>query len=506
MSDICDQNVPYDDFDNRLNQQMRPPDGQRLDFHCLRFADVFKLEDYEKLESGLDHLYSENIKSSRHYVRQEQERYKEFLSNAKKAFISGGWANIRGFVSKAFAESHGYKLIDGCVRELPPGVSSLSFSLFHLLPSMIVVVSHVYYDDSISVQLSDLLLERCSERIEKQADSITHIPVSIVKAEKIGAFINNQQDLSETFFANYCAGEFLSGDKKDIGCKCPSIKLYSLQDIPFMPVNKLNDWLKEHAHFVQLIGDYPIPLTTYQFNNRYLLFERNRFINNDMAIDICLLTSESLFKAPKCHQMYGSVAAAIKYSDETGFDNFLSLLAINQLLLATVGVAIKHRNRLDKYNINPNSNLESRAKQYTDIYSVKVTVNDDYFDFLRFHQELEYITSIEAEQRLYREMATFELLENEYNQPDFARGMVSNMRRIASLLDKTFALINTRYFDLFESVSSLSNFTFADSANKYQTILSRLTWALIILTVAMVVIMIMQLIKEPAIVIPALFP
>jgi hypothetical protein len=496
MTDISHKSDPHDDFDNRLNQQMRPPEGQRLDFHCLRFAEVFKLEDYGKLEAGLDRLYSENIKSSRFYVRQEQERYKEFLSNSKKAFMSGGWANIRGFVSRTFAEAHGYRIMDSCVRELPPGVSSLSFFVSHMLPSMIVVVTRAIYDDSVSAQLNELLLEQCSERIEKKTDSEMHIPVSVVKAEKIGTFINHQQDLVETFLANYCTGEFLSDDKRDNGCKCPSIKLYSLQDIPFTPVDKLTDWLKVYGHFIQLFGDWPISFSTYQFANEYLLFERGIFKRGERPVDICVLTSESLFKAPEVHQMYGSVAAAIKYRYETGFDNFLSLLAIDQLLQVSIGVAIKHRNRLDEYSIDSDSSLESKAKQYNNIYNAKIVVNDDYFDFLRFHQELEYITSAEAERWLLKETANFELLENLYNQPDFARSLVSNMRHLASLLDKTFALLNTRYSDLFESVSSLSNFAVADSANRYQKKLSILTWALFILTVVIVVLMIVQFIAK----------
>jgi len=479
MSDISEQAILHNDYNIRLNQQMLPPDGQHVTLHCLRFAEAFKLEDYEKLKTGLDRLYDESDRPDGYWATEDRENYKEFLSLSKRAFLPGGWLNLSGFVSRSFAESNKKAPIMACVRELPQGVSSLRFCLFRMMPSMIVLVARIDPDEYISNSLNEIMLEQFEERSEKHSTGIRHISVTIVKGERIDTWIGNQQYASEAFIAKYFSGEFLSRDEKDIQCKCPSIKLYSLQDIPFTPATKLTDWLDVYKHFVQLIGE---PFITYQFDNQYLMFEHSRFQKGDRPTDIRILTSESLFKAPEAHQMYGSIIGAIRYGHENAFDNFLALLAIDQVLRARIKLAIKHRNKLDEYCIDSNNSLDSKREQYSNIYNAKKVVSGDYYDFLRFRQELEYITSAEAEPWLYREAPSFEPLDNQHKRPDFVRGLVSNMRHLVSLLDGSFALLNTRYSDLFESVSSLSNFAVADSAYQYQKQLSILTWVLIILT------------------------
>ena len=224
------------------------------------------------------------------------------------------------------------------------------------------------------------------------------------------------------------------------------------------------------------------------------MFEHNKFWEGGRPRDICILTSESLFKPPEAHYIYGSIADTIRYEYENSFNYFLNLLAIDQVLRAHIGLAIKHRSKLDDYNIDSKSSLENKRKQYSSIYDAKNVVSGDHYDFLRFRQELEYITSAEVEWQLYGEAPTFKLLDNQHKQPDFVRSLVSDMRHLASLLDGFFALLNSRYSTLFESVSSLSNFAVADSTYRYQKQLSILTWALIILTVVMVVLTVVMVV------------
>lgn len=133
----------------------------------MRFAEVIKLEDYDKLEEGLSRLYTETSDRWQGFgIYSEQNNYRSFITKSKAAFLTGGWVNLQGFVSKAFAESHKSGVITRPVRELPQGVSSLSLFIRQIIPSMIVVVVLVDYEESISDSLNAILTEYYTERIE----------------------------------------------------------------------------------------------------------------------------------------------------------------------------------------------------------------------------------------------------------------------------------------------------------------------------------------------------
>jgi|SRR4030042_6807212 len=125
----------------------------------------------------------------------------------------------------------------------------------------------------------------------------------------------------------------------------------------------------------------------------------------------------------------------------------------------------------------------------------KTAINNDYFEFVRLRQELEYITSPQMEKWLYEDTAEFELLENTKNLPHYAKEMVSNINFLASSIGKEYSLLNERYSDLFETLNTQSSFVLNESNAKYQKTISRLTWAIVVLTVVMTVAIIVQCIK-----------
>jgi hypothetical protein len=83
-------------FDERLNRQTKPPCGQRLNLHSLRFAEVIKISEADNLKSGLDRLYEEVIpvKNATKYISDQQDNYRNFIVRARKAFLSGGYVRI----------------------------------------------------------------------------------------------------------------------------------------------------------------------------------------------------------------------------------------------------------------------------------------------------------------------------------------------------------------------------------------------------------------------------
>jgi len=483
-------------FEERLNRETRPPDRQRLILHSLRFAEVIKLEDYDKLEKGLDRLYAEASDRWQGFeIYNQQKNYRNFIANSKRAFLSGGWANLHGFVSTSFAESHKAGVITRPVRELPQGVSSLSLFIRQIIPSMIVIVVLVDYEESISDSLNAILTEYYTERIEKYEHHESHVLPDKVKTEKVQEFLAGLQNAAEFFVSQYFTGVFLSAETKDILYKCPSIKLYSLQNIPFTPVESLVSWISDHRHFVDVLGYTSVPSWTYQCDNEYLLFERSISRTQETPMSLALLSSESLFEAPEAHNMYGTAISALKYKHQTAFDNLLQLVAFNHLMHIHSRRLIDYRNKLNDYKIDIKSDFNNLKKQYNTLYEAKVTIYNDYFDFIKLNQELEEVTSAEAEQYLYRDTAEFELLENPKELLNFSKTLVSNIKFISSTLSKEYSLLKERYSDLFESVNTQSNFALADSNNKYQRQLFYLTRALVALTIVMVVTVIMQIIR-----------
>jgi hypothetical protein len=478
--------------EERLDRETRPPNGQRLILHSLRFAEVIRVDDYEKLEKGLDLLHEGVIKNLS-TIPIEQTHYRHYISEARKAFFSSGWVNLQGFVSKEYADSIKKGIITSPVRELPSGIECISFFLSQILSSSIVVVVHIEYQNTISDSLNELFTKKYSERIEAlQHGGTMRTPPERIKEETTRNFFFKLQGEAESFIGNYFKGVFLSDTSKETQARCPSVKLFSLQDIPFTSKETLISWITENRRFIDTFGYLSVPDLIYQFNNEYLLFNYQIREHRENPICLSLLSSESLFSAPEAHQMYGTPLYALKYKYDSGFNNLISLLAYNSFLLWHSRKAIYYRNNLSKIDISIKGDLKN---QYDSICNAKSAINDDYFDFLRLNKELEYITSPEHEKWLLRETAEFELLVNPKNLPHYAKEMVSNIDFLVSNIGKEYSLLNERYSDLFETINTKSNFILNESNAKYQKIISRLTWAVVIFSTITTAAIIAQFIR-----------
>jgi len=359
-----DSSTSKETVEERLSRETRPPNGQRLILHSLRFAEVVKANDYEKLEKGLNLLYQETLKHRNGFsFSSEQKNYRNFIAGARKALLSSRWVNLQGFVSKTFADAHKQGIITSPVRELPSGVESLRFFMCQIIPSSIVIIMHVQFDSTITDSLNSLFTTKYSERIEKSEHSIMHIPPQRVKDETIRNFFLEQQRTSESFISKYFTGVFISEKTGDTQIKCPSIKLFSLQNMPFTSTQTLITWIKEHGNFLETLGYLAIPFLIYQFNNEYLLFRHHVYERREDPIDLSLLSSESLFTAPEAHQMYGTATLAIEYKHDMAFNNIMPIIAFNCLLLWHSRRAISYRNNLDSFSANIKGDLRKKMIQ-----------------------------------------------------------------------------------------------------------------------------------------------
>jgi hypothetical protein len=494
MPDRTNKDEHKEDSEERLNRQTKPPNGQRLNLHSLRFAEIIKISEAENLKSGLDHLYEEIIpvKNAIKYISDQQDNYRNFIIKSRKSFLSGGYAYIQGFTSKAYADLNKSGFITRPVRELPVGVNSLSFLLCQMMPSSIIVVIHVEFDDSTSNSLSELFNANYTERTEKHENGTTSIFYpDTLKSLAVQDFLSQLQFVSESFISQYFSGIFLS-ETTTVQTKCPSLKLFSLQDIPFSPREALIKWMQDNRFFIDMLGYAAVPSWTYQFNNEYLLFRDEAYQRKEKPMYLSLLTSESLFTTPASYEGYGTPMWAVKHKNSYGFDALMPLLAINYFLLWHSRRLLTHRNTLDNNEATTETDLR---KQYDSTYKAKTKINNDHFDFVRLRQELENITSERFEPRLYRETPMFEIVENPKNHSHFAKEMVTTINFISNNLAKEYALLNERYSDLFETMNTQSNFILNESNTKYQRTISRLTWAIVVLTVVMVVAVIVQIVK-----------
>ena len=121
-------------FEQRLNRETRPPNGQRLNLHSLRFAEVIKMSEAENAQKGFDRLFEEQlpVKNAVNFTS-DKDTYRKFIAQSRKAFLSMRYAYIQGFASKAYADLHKEGIITRPVRELPTGIDSLNFFLCQMI-------------------------------------------------------------------------------------------------------------------------------------------------------------------------------------------------------------------------------------------------------------------------------------------------------------------------------------------------------------------------------------
>ncbi len=488
-----DSNDNKETFEERLNRRTKPPNGQRLNLHSLRFAEVIKISEAENLKNGLDCLYKEIIpvKNATKYTSDQQDNYRNFIARSRKAFLSSGYAYLQGFTSKAYADLNKSGFITRPVRELPVGVNSLGFLLWQMIPSSIIVVTQIEYDDSVSDSLNELFNANYAERTEKHENGTTSIfHPDRLKSIAVQNFLSGLQFVSESFISQYFSGILLS-EETDLQTKCPSLKLFSLQDIPFSPREALIKWMQDNRHFIDTIGYAAVPSWTYQFNNEYLLFRDEAYQQKGKPMYLSLLTSESLFNTPTSYEGYGTPIWAVKHKHSYGFDALMPLLAVNYFLLWHSRRLLTHRNTLDNNEATVETDIR---KQYDSTYKAKTKINNDYFDFVRLRQELGNVTCERFEPGLYLETPMFEMVENPNSLPHFAKEMVTTINFVSDNLAKEYALLNERYSDLFETMNTQSNFILNESNAKYQKTLARLTWALVVLAIVMAVAVIYQIV------------
>lgn len=468
--------------EERWRRETRPPNGQQLLLHSLRFAEVIRLNDYEQFKKGLDLLYQGVVKN-KSAISIEQEYYRKFISQARESFFASGGLNLQGFVSKEYADSIKKGIIVSPIRDLPPGVERISFFLSQVLSSSIVFVVHVEYQKLVSDSLNRLFTDEFFERTEKLQDITLHIPRERVKEESIQEFFLKIQSEAEVFISTFFKGVFLSEKQAETQARCPSIKLFSLQNIPFTSKETLIPWIIENQRFIETFGFLPFHNIIYQFNNEYLMFNYQMREHRESPFCITLLSSESIFSDSEAHKIFGSPLHAMEYKYDTNFNKLLTIMTYCSFLWWHSNKSTYYRNNIPTLISNTGDDIK---KQFDLMCNAKSAINNDYYDFVRLKKEIErYITSPKSEKRLFNDIPEFELLNDPKNLSHYAKELVFYIDNLSSDISKEYSLLNERYSDLFETINTQASFKLNQSNTKLQKVLIGLTIAIVVFTIVM---------------------
>ena len=466
-------------FEQLVYQQMQIPEGQILTLHSLWFADIFQLANFDLLRDGLDRLYDQA--SSNNTLRStEQAGYRDFIANSKKAFLSSSWAPLGGFYSKTLKQRD--KAFLGSIIELPEGIEKISFELHQILRSMIVVVTKIDYSDSVSRQLSDVISAQEEERVEKHDSYESHIPIQIVKAEKVSTFLTGLHKIAEKYQRNYFAGEFLSLTLNDTRYACPSMLLYSLNDIPFTSKQTLKEWLTKYFHFLEMLSYIPVPELTYQKGADTLLFSEQVNSEQENPKTAALMISETLLKENE----------TVKGKYYLGLGNTMPIMAFSRLMFLHSQKLITHRQRLSDIDNMEHPGVDPEAI-FESTYNAKLTIEKDFFGFTKTAQEIEEVTSSERGDWIFYDTPIFELMENPHGRPHFAKCLVEELLFLKNAAAGEYSLLRQRYSDLFLAADIRSNFEASKEDKRKSSRLLFLTYALVVVAVLTLVAILCQI-------------
>ena len=217
------QDIREDDrkWTTRLHQSTRPPDGTSLSYvACCQF-EVFPVEEFDILESGIRRLFPRT---------ELNDRFDEFRGSVDD-FLAGGWTLIGTLVqsgSRPFSPSRQIEEM-----ELPEYVSSVEVRCHRLLPSLFAVSLHVVLKENatkalIRVQSSHYLPEVRFWPIIPTGTryrSTTGSPDSVA-LQTLTAHLKRVRSEIEDCFVPFLSGHFMK--RSGSTPRLPAVEIYQL--------------------------------------------------------------------------------------------------------------------------------------------------------------------------------------------------------------------------------------------------------------------------------------
>jgi len=284
--------------DKKDNERCFLPNNGKIEYNSIILLELFNNEEFDDLIKGLDELYENS---------QEELDYYEYFANNKLAF--GGWKRLPIISNSNFEDVP----IMSMQADLGHHIKFVTVYLHHVLPSMVMLKIHVFFDDVVSDELNEIIYKyheskiiyhEFPEEIPNQRffsfTTSTHYPPEGVKTREITDLRLSLKKEVINFFSKYFNGFFFKLSSNDLNI-VPSIEIYSLEYPD--EEEELIEWGRKCSGFLNCFQTFFSPHDCYKlkYKNISYLFSIEKltksfsnhfiFVNGDETDDILDLVS-----------------------------------------------------------------------------------------------------------------------------------------------------------------------------------------------------------------------
>lgn len=318
-----------------FDKSKRPEDND-LSLHSIYLFEIFFLENFAKLEEGLDKIY---MKGKKRYNSQRNiESYKEFMKRATEPFSSGAWINLFAIIPEEKKSKYLAAFARAYLPDFPEEIEYINIELFHILPSVICVGFDVKIVKDVNKDLDNMINRIHFSKLVFSSFfpwgrrfGWTSTSCSTEKRKAIYNYLLSVQIKAERFLSKYFEGYFLSQSHFSTPC-CPSTEVFSISELP-EPKEIENKYRQTREFWYSLgfewfyVSDIFVDKILYFFNVIFSLGFKSPFR---------LLLIKKTLKT----EMYGSIEGAISCESSyfiREFVNSILFIEICKRMLETLG-------------------------------------------------------------------------------------------------------------------------------------------------------------------------
>jgi hypothetical protein len=319
----------------RTDSTSAPPEGQTLHLHDVHVVETFYREDYNKLEEGLVALAELTESQHAHFPGFRRDHIEAGLQLVDSARYSLPYRSAGTPLGSIFNKDKlsANSILWGVPVELPPTVISIGFSLYQVLPSVIVLIVKARIDQS---EDPHSILAATYEA-DWSGPGLHYVP-EVLKTEAFRNHVWKIRRSIEAYVAKFFAGAFLGGSVDNTtGCPCcPAVEIYSLNSIP---LSKCKHWLRKHHRFLSCMGVSWWPGGVFK-SRKHLLFRseipehtgKNRFFSKKPEEAWRIISSRWHYTGKRMPQGYTSPEFALVHEINYEIPDLLILTALQRLI------------------------------------------------------------------------------------------------------------------------------------------------------------------------------
>lgn len=217
------------------------PDTLQIEFLSLRLIELFSVEEFEKLRSGMTNLFPSMEKTNRN-----EFFYSNFSPKGAPLFNAASWQRV-GKIGRT--KTQAFSLFDNYrgIEELPSCVETIDVQVLHCLPSTVAVTFDVLLNEeatrSMHVKQSAHYRSEITLRTLipwKVWSGSSTVDASNVQRREMEKFFRDLRAQIERYIKKYLCGHFLGSDNS-VSPSLPVIEVFSIKNAE----GKQKDWSDE---------------------------------------------------------------------------------------------------------------------------------------------------------------------------------------------------------------------------------------------------------------------